>query len=110
VLPQQRGAGQQQLQHTAAGGHHHHHHHHAHVAPGSAAPASGEAGGWGLEQRYDLLGKIGEGTYGVVYLATSKQDKKRVFAIKKFKTGRVRSSRSSASVSVHMLAPYRTPS
>ncbi|KAF6264220.1 cdc2-like protein kinase-like protein [Scenedesmus sp. NREL 46B-D3] len=41
-----------------------------------------------LEQRYDLLGKIGEGTYGVVYLATSKQDKKRVFAIKKFKTGR----------------------
>jgi serine/threonine protein kinase len=60
--------------------------------PGSAAPASGEAGGWGLEQRYDLLGKIGEGTYGVVYLATSKQDKKRVYAIKKFKTGRVRSS------------------
>ncbi|WIA31193.1 hypothetical protein OEZ86_001193 [Tetradesmus obliquus] len=48
----------------------------------------GEAGSWGLEQRYDLLGKIGEGTYGVVYLATSKQDKKRVFAIKKFKTGR----------------------
>lgn len=42
----------------------------------------------GLEQRYDLLGKIGEGTYGVVYLATSKQDNKRVYAIKKFKTGR----------------------
>jgi serine/threonine protein kinase len=60
--------------------------------PGSAAPASGETAGWGLEQRYDLLGKIGEGTYGVVYLATSKQDKKRVFAIKKFKTGRVSSS------------------
>ncbi|WIA11157.1 hypothetical protein OEZ85_011295 [Tetradesmus obliquus] len=48
----------------------------------------GEAGSWGLEQRYDLLGKIGEGTYGVVYLATSKQDNKRVYAIKKFKTGR----------------------
>uniref|UniRef100_A0A383V6A6 Protein kinase domain-containing protein n=1 Tax=Tetradesmus obliquus TaxID=3088 RepID=A0A383V6A6_TETOB len=88
--PQQRAAGQQQLQQAAAGGHHHHHHHHhhAHVVPGSAAPASGDAGSWGLEQRYDLLGKIGEGTYGVVYLATSKQDKKRVYAIKKFKTGR----------------------
>jgi len=34
-------------------------------------------------------GKIGEGTYGVVYLATSKQDKKQLYAIKKFKTGRV---------------------
>jgi serine/threonine protein kinase len=65
--------------------------------PGSAAPASGETAGWGLEQRYDLLGKIGEGTYGVVHLATSKQDKKRVYAIKKFKTGRVRSSSSSSS-------------
>jgi hypothetical protein len=30
----------------------------------------------------------------VVYLATSKQDKKRVYAIKKFKTGRVSSSSS----------------
>lgn len=58
----------------------------------SAAPAvtaSGDTAGWILEQHYDILGKIGEGTYGVVYLATSKQDKKKLYAIKKFKTGRV---------------------
>jgi hypothetical protein len=42
-----------------------------------------------LEQHYDLVGKIGEGTYGVVYLATAKQDRTQMFAIKKFKTGRV---------------------
>lgn len=63
-------------------------HHHP---PATAAPAAGgEGGSWGLEQHYDLLGKIGEGTYGVVYLATAKHDKKQLFAIKKFKTGRVR--------------------
>lgn len=55
----------------------------------AAATAGGEGGSWGLEQHYDLLGKIGEGTYGVVYLATAKHDKKQLFAIKKFKTGRV---------------------
>eukprot|EP00775_Hariotina_reticulata_P004955 gene4955-5196_t len=43
---------------------------------------------WGLDKEYDLIGKIGEGTYGVVYLATSKQDKRQLYAIKKFKTGR----------------------
>lgn len=92
--PSQQLAGPAQQQRSAAaaaaaqqaGGHH------SHVVPATAAPASGEGAGWGLEQSYDLLGKIGEGTYGVVYLATSKQDKKRVFAIKKFKTGRVRYS------------------
>ena len=42
-----------------------------------------------LEAQFDLLGKIGEGTYGVVYLAASKDGGKRLYAIKKFKTGRV---------------------
>lgn len=57
----------------------------------SAAAAPTETVGWVLEQHYDILGKIGEGTYGVVYLATSKRDKKQLYAIKKFKTGRVSS-------------------
>ena len=56
----------------------------------TAVAASVDTAGWVLEQHYDILGKIGEGTYGVVYLATSKQDKKQLYAIKKFKTGRVR--------------------
>jgi serine/threonine protein kinase len=43
-----------------------------------------------LESQFDLLGKIGEGTYGVVYLAASKDGGKKLYAIKKFKTGRVR--------------------
>eukprot|EP00878_Enallax_costatus_P035578 GHUV01039754.1.p1 GENE.GHUV01039754.1~~GHUV01039754.1.p1 ORF type:complete len:221 (+),score=39.64 GHUV01039754.1:357-1019(+) len=54
----------------------------------TAVAATGDTAGWVLEQHYDILGKIGEGTYGVVYLATSKQDKKQLYAIKKFKTGR----------------------
>ncbi len=50
-------------------------------APGGTAQA--------LSAKYDLLGRIGEGTYGVVYLATSKTGDKRLYAIKTFKTGRV---------------------
>lgn len=62
-----------------------------HPPPATAAAGSGvSSSSWGLEQHYDLLGKIGEGTYGLVYLATAKHDKKQLFAIKKFKTGRVR--------------------
>jgi serine/threonine protein kinase len=77
----QQQSSQQQHQQPQQQGHH---------PPATAAPAGGgEGGSWGLEQHYDLLGKIGEGTYGVVYLATAKQDKKQLFAIKKFKTGRV---------------------
>lgn len=78
----QHQAKQQQSQQQQEPQHHH--------PPATAAPAAGgEGGSWGLEQHYDLLGKIGEGTYGVVYLATAKHDKKQLFAIKKFKTGRV---------------------
>lgn len=45
-----------------------------------------------LSAKYDLLGRIGEGTYGVVYLAASREQpgtRRRLFAIKTFKTGRV---------------------
>lgn len=70
-----------QQQRNPAGAHGH--------GPATAAAPPGDAAGWVLEQKYDILGKIGEGTYGVVYLATSKQDKKQLYAIKKFKTGRV---------------------
>lgn len=62
---------------------------HAHGPASAATAAASDTAGWVLEQHYDILGKIGEGTYGVVYLATSKQDKKQLYAIKKFKTGRV---------------------
>eukprot|EP00252_Welwitschia_mirabilis_P019686 TRINITY_DN4625_c0_g1_i1.p1 TRINITY_DN4625_c0_g1~~TRINITY_DN4625_c0_g1_i1.p1 ORF type:complete len:465 (-),score=71.04 TRINITY_DN4625_c0_g1_i1:289-1683(-) len=36
-------------------------------------------------QQYDLIGKIGEGTYGLVFLACSKANKNLCVAIKKFK-------------------------
>jgi serine/threonine protein kinase len=71
----------------------------------AAATAGGEGGSWGLEQHYDLLGKIGEGTYGVVYLATAKQDKKQLFAIKKFKTGRVSSHKKQSGLHPAQLTP-----
>jgi len=59
-------------------------------APAEAAPSSkATSSGWALEQQYELLGKIGEGTYGVVYLAADRADRSRLLAIKKFKTGRV---------------------
>jgi serine/threonine protein kinase len=92
---QQRGAGASSAAAAAAGGgassqHASKQQQHEHHPPATAAPAAGgEGGSWGLEQHYDLLGKIGEGTYGIVYLATAKHDKKQLFAIKKFKTGRV---------------------
>ncbi|EPS67693.1 hypothetical protein M569_07081, partial [Genlisea aurea] len=37
-----------------------------------------------LEQ-YDVIGKIGEGTYGLVFLAKLKSERARSIAIKKFK-------------------------
>ncbi len=43
-----------------------------------------------LSARYELLGKIGEGTYGLVYLAYSRDNPSKMFAIKTFKTARVR--------------------
>lgn len=41
---------------------------------------------WDIKQTYSAC------RYGVVYLATAKHDKKQLFAIKKFKTGRVSSA------------------
>ena len=46
-------------------------------------------GGATTLSKYDYLGKIGEGTYGVVYLAVSKDNAKNLLAIKTFKTARV---------------------
>jgi hypothetical protein len=48
-------------------------------------------GGASTISKYDYLGKIGEGTYGVVYLAVSKDNARQLLAIKTFKTARVRS-------------------
>jgi cyclin-dependent kinase 8/11 len=36
-------------------------------------------------QQYDLIGKIGEGTYGLVFLARIKSNRGKSIAIKKFK-------------------------
>lgn len=36
-------------------------------------------------QQYDLIGKIGEGTYGLVFLAKIKSNRSKSIAIKKFK-------------------------
>lgn len=36
-------------------------------------------------QHYDLIGKIGEGTYGLVFLAKIKANRSKSIAIKKFK-------------------------
>jgi hypothetical protein len=58
--------------------------------PGAAAaPASGASGSAALAARYDVISKIGEGTYGLVYLAAARDGSRRLFAIKTFKTGRV---------------------
>lgn len=65
--------------------------------PPLSAPAAGPvttpglaAGAPGLASRYDVLAKIGEGTYGLVYLALARDGSRRLYAIKTFKTGRVR--------------------
>ena len=38
---------------------------------------------------YEILGKIGEGTYGVVYLARGRDSRKKLYAIKTFKGAKV---------------------
>jgi hypothetical protein len=42
-----------------------------------------------LDGFFDMVGKIGEGTYGVVYLARSREVHPRLLAIKTFKPGKV---------------------
>lgn len=42
-----------------------------------------------LSDIYDINGKVGEGTYGVVYLAYTKEPLRRLLAIKTFKPGKV---------------------
>ncbi len=42
-----------------------------------------------LPSRYEVIGKIGEGTYGVVYLARSRGARSRLLAVKTFKPGKV---------------------
>ena len=43
-----------------------------------------------LSKWYEVIGKIGEGTYGVVYLARSRGARSRLLAVKTFKPGKVR--------------------
>ena len=42
-----------------------------------------------LSELYSISGKVGEGTYGVVYLAYSRDSQRRLLAIKTFKPGKV---------------------
>jgi len=55
-----------------------------------AATPGGGAGGGVLAAKYDIISKIGEGTYGLVYLAAARDGSRKLYAIKTFKTGRVR--------------------
>ena len=38
---------------------------------------------------YNVIGKVGEGTYGNVFLAATKTKASKILAIKTFKTGKV---------------------
>jgi len=58
------------------------------VTPTPLAPSGADS--HPLEGQYEILGKIGEGTYGVVYLGASRETPRKLYAIKTFKTGRVR--------------------
>ena len=42
-----------------------------------------------LSSLYNISGKVGEGTYGVVYLAHTKDPHRKLLAIKTFKPGKV---------------------
>jgi cyclin-dependent kinase 8/11 len=44
--------------------------------------------GWSCARRYDIIGRVGEGTYGIVYLARLKTQRNRLFAIKTFKAAK----------------------
>lgn len=50
-----------------------------------------------LHSFYDIIGKIGEGTYGVVYLARSKEGRSKMLAVKTFKPGKVTATLPAAS-------------
>lgn len=42
-----------------------------------------------IQKLYNVRGKVGEGTYGVVYLASPKENQRKLLAIKTFKPGKV---------------------
>ena len=46
-----------------------------------------------VAQLFDVVGKIGEGTYGVVYLAKSREPRPCLLAVKTFKPGKARPHR-----------------
>jgi hypothetical protein len=60
------------------------------AATGAGLTPGATSGAAALAARYDILSKIGEGTYGLVYLAAARDGSGRLYAIKTFKTGRVR--------------------
>ena len=68
--------------HSHAGGH-------QHQTNGAATPTPAAIPAY-LSQWYEVIGKIGEGTYGVVYLARSRGARSRLLAVKTFKPGKVR--------------------
>ena len=43
-----------------------------------------------MAKLFDVVGKIGEGTYGVVYLARSREPRPCLLAVKTFKPGKAR--------------------
>lgn len=62
-----------------------HHAHHSASGPALIAATVGPE----VDRRYEVLAKIGEGTYGVVYLAAARDGSGKLYAIKTFKPGRV---------------------
>jgi serine/threonine protein kinase len=59
------------------------------ILASSPAPAALHQSPTYLDGFFDMVGKIGEGTYGVVYLARSREAHPRLLAIKTFKPGKV---------------------
>lgn len=62
------------------------------------------------QQQYDVVGKIGEGTYGLVYLAKNKHMRGVRIAIKKFKQSKEGDGISPTAIReimVHAVATYR---
>uniref|UniRef100_A0A061SCS8 Cyclin-dependent kinase 8/11 n=1 Tax=Tetraselmis sp. GSL018 TaxID=582737 RepID=A0A061SCS8_9CHLO len=63
---------------VAAGSHINTSGHNSSVTPSVKAPS----------ERYEIISKIGEGTFGLVYLARDKHQKQRLLAVKTFKSGK----------------------
>lgn len=73
----------------------------------SANSSGGNSGSATILSKYELLGKIGEGTYGLVYLAYARDNPAKQYAIKTFKTARVSGSTAAALTALPMNCAVR---